>query len=62
MHLVTFIVVLVFVLLAAILFGRGLVRLYQNNSERARGLISTGFMFGLLGVVIAAVIFGFFNL
>jgi hypothetical protein len=61
MHLVTFIVVFVFILVAAILFGRGLVRLYQGN-QSARGLISSGFMVGLLGVVIAAIIFGVFSL
>lgn len=58
----TFIVALVFILVAAILFGRGLVRIYQKNSERARGLVSSGFMVGLLGVVIAAIIFNVFNL
>jgi len=46
---------------AAVLFGYGLVKLYRENG-RARDLISSGFMVGLLGVVIAAVIFGFFNL
>lgn len=62
MHLVTFIVVLVFILVAIFLFGRGLAKLYQKNNRQARGLISTGFMFGLMGVVIAAIIFGVFNL
>jgi len=61
MHFVTFIVAFVFVLVAAILFGRGLVKLYQGN-EQARSLISSGFMVGLLGVVIAAIIFGVFSL
>jgi hypothetical protein len=61
MHFVTFIVALVFILIAAVLFGRGLVKLHQNN-ERARGLISSGFMVGLFGVVVAAVLFGFFSL
>lgn len=61
MYFVSFIVVLVFILVAASLFGRGLVRLYQKN-ERARGLISSGFMVGLLGVIISAIIFGFFSL
>jgi hypothetical protein len=61
MHFISFIVAFVFILIAAVLFGRGLVRLYQDNG-RARGLISSGFMVGLLGVVIAAVLFGFFNI
>ena len=61
MHFVTFIVAVVFVLAAAVLFGCGLVRLYQK-SRRAQGLISSGFMVGLLGVVVSVVLFGFFNL
>lgn len=62
MLLVTFIVAIVLILLAAILFGSGLVRLYQNSNLRARGLMSTGFMFGLLGIVAAAIIFNIFNI
>ena len=61
MHFVTFIVAFVFILAAAILFGRGLVKLYQGN-EQSRSLISSGFMVGLSGVVIAAIIFGFFSI
>jgi Ni,Fe-hydrogenase I large subunit len=41
--------------------ARGLVKLYQGD-EQSRRLISSGFMVGLLGVVVAAVMFGFFNL
>jgi FtsH-binding integral membrane protein len=61
MHIVTFLVAALFIIIAAILFGLGLVRLYRDN-DKARGLISSGFMVGLLGVVVAVVIFGFFNL
>lgn len=60
MHFVSFIVTFVFILVAAILFGRGLVRLHQDN-DKARGLISSGFMVGILGVIIATILFGFFN-
>ncbi len=62
MFFVTFIVAFVLILLAAILFGRGLVILYQKRNVRARGIISTGFMFGLLGIVAAAIIFNVFNI
>jgi hypothetical protein len=61
MFIVTFVIVAVLCLLAAILFGRGLVRLYQDN-EAAHGLITSGFTVGIWGIVVAAVIFGFFNL
>jgi len=61
MYFVSSIVALVLLLIAAILFGRGLVRLYQDN-RKARGLISSGFIAGLLGVVAAAIIFGFFSI
>lgn len=61
MYFVTFIVAFVFILAAAVLFGSGLVKIYRGNGQ-SRGLIGSGFMVGLLGVVIAAIIFGFFNL
>jgi succinate dehydrogenase/fumarate reductase cytochrome b subunit len=61
MHLVTFIVVGVLLLIAAILFLSGIVNIYQGN-EKARNLVSSGFMVGVWGVVIAAILFGFFNL
>jgi hypothetical protein len=60
-YFVSFIVALVFMVVAACLFGQGLVRLYRDN-RRGRGLISSGFGVGLLGIIITAVIFGFFNL
>ena len=61
MHFVTFIVTFVFIIIAALLFGGGLVRLYQG-SEKSRGLIASGFMVGLWGIVIGAILFGFFSL
>jgi len=61
MHFVTFIVAFVFILAAAILFGRGLVKMYQGNGQ-SRSLISSGFMVGLLGVLVSAIIFGVFSL
>jgi hypothetical protein len=61
MHFISFIVAFIFILSAVILFGCGLTKLYRDN-QKARGLISSGFMVGLLGMAIAAVIFGFFNL
>jgi hypothetical protein len=62
MYLVTFFAILAFTLVAAFIFGGGLVRLYQKHDRQARGLISTGFMIGLIGVVIAVIIFNVFNL
>ena len=61
MHFVTFIVAFIFCLVAAILFGRGLVKLYQGN-EQSRGLISSGFMVWLLGILITAILFVVFSL
>ena len=61
MHYVGFIVALVVILTAACLFGRGIVKLYRN-SEKSRGLISSGFVVGLCGVIIATILFGFFSL
>jgi hypothetical protein len=61
MHFVSFIVALVFILVAACLFGRGLVKLYQGK-EKSRSLISSGFMVGVWGIVVAVILFGFFSL
>ena len=61
MHTVTFIVAFIFVALAAIFWGRGLVNIYRDR-RNARALVSTGFMIGLAGLVLAAILFGFFNL
>ena len=61
MHLVTFIVVGVFLLVAAILFFTGMANLNQGK-ENSRGLIGSGFMVGIWGIVIGAILFGFFNL
>jgi len=61
MHFVSFIVFLVFVLVAVYLFGRGIVKLYRGNGK-SRALISSGFMVGLWGVVVASILFGFFSL
>jgi divalent metal cation (Fe/Co/Zn/Cd) transporter len=60
MHFVSFIIAFVLILVAAKIFGRGLVRIYKK--EQARGLISGGVWVGLAGIVIAAILFGFFNL
>ena len=61
MHFVTFIVAIVFCLIAAGLLGYGLVQLHRDN-RRARGLISSGFMVWLLGILVSAIIFGVFSL
>jgi hypothetical protein len=62
MLLTTFIVAIIFIIVAAILFGIGLVRLYKKSNLQARGIMSTGFIIGLVGIVIAAFIFNFGNI
>jgi len=61
MHIVTFIVAAVFLAVAILLFGLGLVKLYRDK-EPARGLISGGLMTAVWGIVIAAVLTGFFSI
>jgi hypothetical protein len=61
MNIVTFIVALVFCLLAAIFAGYSLVQIHRNN-QKARGTLATGFGFWLSGIVVAAILFGFFSL
>jgi hypothetical protein len=60
-YFVTFAIVAVFVILAVIFWARGLVNLHRER-EKARGLLSTGFMIGVWGVVLAAIVWGFFNI
>jgi len=61
MHFVSFIVALVLFIIAAYLFGWGLVKLHQDN-RKARGLITGAFYVGLLVIIIPAILLGFFNL
>jgi Na+/H+ antiporter NhaC len=61
MNFVSFIVALVLSIIAACLFGRGLVLLNEGN-QKASGLISSSFLVGLLVIIIPAILFGFYNL
>ena len=61
MHIVTFIVALIFCVAAAVLSGYALVRLARND-KRARGILETGFGLWLFGIVLSAILFGFFSL
>ncbi len=61
MHTVTFIVAAVFLAVAFLLFGLGLVKLYRDK-EPARGLISSGLMTLVWGIVISAILTGFFSI
>ena len=60
MYIVTFIVSLIIFLIAAILFVYGLVQLHKNNG-RARSTMGMGFIIGLVGIMVAAVLFGGFS-
>ena len=62
MYFVNFIVALVLAIIAACLFGRGLVILHQGHRKKARTLITSGFAVGLLVIIVPAILFGFFNL
>jgi hypothetical protein len=57
---VTFVVALVLFLIAAAIFSLGLARLARND-PRAGDTLTAGFGIGLFGVVVAAIIFGFFG-
>ena len=61
MYLVTFVIALIFFLTAAILFVLGLSKLHQGRAG-SRGIISSGFMVGLLGVVVTIIVFDVFFL
>lgn len=61
MHLVTFIIAAVFILVSVIYFVRGLIRLSQGKKESSLNSISTGFMIGLVGIVCSVITTCFFN-
>ncbi len=61
MPIISFFVVLVCVLVAAGIFSYGLWLLSRNNLK-AGGTMNLGFGIGLLGVVLSAIIYGFFYL
>lgn len=62
MHFISFIVAFALILIATILFVSGLVRLHQGSEKKARGLMSSGLMVGVLGILASVIIFGFFSL
>jgi hypothetical protein len=61
MYIVTSIIVIVFTIAAAAVFGYGLRQLRTEN-PKARSTMSTGFIIGLIGVVIAAITYGGFSI
>lgn len=61
MFSVSFIIAFVLLLIGLLLFCLGLIRLYRDKPV-AKGLITSGYIFGLVGVIAPAVIFGFFNI
>ena len=61
MHTVTFIVAGIIFFIAGILYVTALVQQSRDNSK-GRGLMATGFGLWLGGIVVAAVLFGFFSL
>ena len=56
-----FVIIGAFILLAVIFWGRGMVGVFRRQ-EKARNTLSTGFMIGVLGLVIAAILFVAFNI
>ncbi len=61
MFIVTFIVALLFFLVAAITFGKGLVNMY-GGKQNATDIMTTGFTIGVGGVVVTAIIFVIFSI
>jgi hypothetical protein len=61
MYIVTFIVTLIILIIAALVFGYGLIQLKKNNG-RARTTMTTGFIIALAGIIIAAILSGAFSI
>ena len=60
MYSLTFLVSLPLFVIAAVMFCYALARMARNDDQRARNIMTVGYGVGLLGVVVAAVVFGFF--
>ena len=60
MHTVTFIVALISLVTAAIISGFALAQI-SSNEAKARRTLTTGFSILLCGIVLAAILFGFFS-
>ena len=61
MHSISFIVALIFIVIAAVVFCYGLAQLAKDKPQ-AQGTISTGLITGLMGVLVSTILFGFFSL
>ncbi|MDD5039425.1 MAG: hypothetical protein PHN78_08960 [Dehalococcoidales bacterium] len=61
MHTVTFVIALIFFLIAAIISGFAMVRI-SGDKANARSTLTAGFSFWLVGIVLASLLFGFFSL
>jgi divalent metal cation (Fe/Co/Zn/Cd) transporter len=61
MYFVSFIIVLAFMVVALCLFIAGLMRLYRGKRP-SRGLISSGFITALVGIVVTALVFNIFTI
>ena len=61
MHTVTFIVAGTIFFISGILYAASLLQQSRDNTK-GRGLMTTGFSLWLFGIVIAAILFGFFSL
>lgn len=61
MFTVTFLVVLVFTIAAAIVFVSGLIKLYKNDNK-AQTILRNGYLIFIAGVLISCITFGFFSI
>jgi len=57
---VTFLVSLFILIISTILYITGMVQLARKN-PKGRGIMTTGFGFWLLAIIVASVLFGFFS-
>ncbi|MFA5316174.1 MAG: hypothetical protein WC369_01970 [Dehalococcoidales bacterium] len=57
MHTLTFIIMTIFALIAALTFSISLGQIARGN-PKARNTMATGLAIGLVGVLVAAVLFG----
>ena len=61
MYIVTFIVTVIILIIAALVFGYGLIQL-KNENKKARTTMGTGFVIALAGIIVAAILSGAFSI
>ncbi len=51
-----------FIVAGIVVFIRGLIKMYRQDNEHARGWMSVGFVLTVVGVLVSAIVFDIFSM